>query len=61
MEQEMSLRELHDRFIELFAQIKANEIINECNVQTPEVKEIILNACRVAMEEVYTSKYGSIE
>lgn len=58
---ELSVKEVHDELIEMFAQVKAKEIIDECNVTTMEAKGIILAACRIAMEEKYKEMWGKVE
>ena len=58
---ELSVKEVHDELIEMFAQIKAKEIIDECNVTTKQAKKIILDACRIAMKEKYKEMWGEVE
>lgn len=61
MAEEISIKEVHDRFINMFAQIKANELIEECNVTSEEAKGIIFDACKIAMEETYEKMWGKVE
>ena len=61
MAEEVSIKEVHDRFINMFAQIKANELIEECNVTSEEAKGIIFDACKIAMEETYEEMWGKVD
>lgn len=61
MAEEISIKEVHDRFVEMFARIKANELIEECNVTSEEAKGIIFEACKTAMEETYEKMWGEVE
>lgn len=56
---EPSIKEQYDVLIERSAQIKAKEIIDECNVTSKHAKMIILDACRVAMKSKYQEMYGN--
>ena len=61
MAKEVSVKEAHDYFINMFARIKANQIIEECNVTSEEAKSVIFDACKTAMEETYEKMWGKVE
>lgn len=61
MADEINIKEIHERFVEMFARIKANEIIEECDVTSEEAKSIIFDACKTAIEEKYEEMWGSVE
>ena len=61
MAEEINIKEVHDRFVNMFARIKANEIIEECDVTSEEAKSIIFDACKIAIEETYEQMWGSVE
>jgi len=58
---ELSVKEVHDELIDMFAQIKAKEIMDECNVTDKYAKRLLLTACRIAMKEKYKEMWGEVE